>query len=159
MSPVASIPSLAARFGLFLLCMLTVASCVLEPSDTIWKPADGNVKLFGFAPGPTGAVSIEAINNSNTWEVVASGTTAARITYTGQRSGYYWQLNVNINGLATRFKIGGRVRLRAKAGTWLMATHAFDQQKPRVADANALVELWNAYVSPPSNNNIISVWL
>jgi hypothetical protein len=136
-----------------------IASCVIEPSDNIWKPQDGNVKLFGFAPGPSGAVSLEAINSSNTWEVIASGTTTSRITYTGTRSGYYWELAVNIDSMPARFKVAGRVRLRAKAGTWLMSTHSDGQQKARVANVDPLVEVWNAYVSPTSNNNVITVWL
>src|SRR5690242_14192554 len=104
------------RFGLFICWLLMSVSCVvIEPGDNVWKPQDGILRLWGFAPGPSGPVSVEAMNSSNGWEQVASGTTTNRITYTGTRSGYYWELAVNIDTLAPKFKFGGSVRLRAKA--------------------------------------------
>lgn len=150
--------SARARAGLLIACLVALSGCVIEPEDSIWNPPGGSLKLWGFNQFAASAVTIEAINTSNAWEVVASTTTTSRITYTGTRSGYYWEVYVNINNLAARFKIGGQVRLRAKVGTWLMATHSGSQQRARVDDS-PLVEFWNAYLSPTSQNSVITVWL
>jgi hypothetical protein len=139
--------------------LLVVSACVVEPTDNNFAPTDGIQKLWGFVlEAPGAAISIEAINSSNVWEVVATGVASTRVTHTGTSSGNYWELTVNVRTLPARFQVGGRVRLRAKAGSFTMRTRSNDQQRPRVANT-ALLELWNAYVTPTSSNSIITVWL
>ena len=160
MSTLASRHSARSRVGLMIACILAVSGCtgaVIEPTDSVSAPASGPLKVWGFTLDPSIGVSIEAINSSNGWESVGAGTSATRKTYTGNKSGYYWEVDVYPRNLATRFKVAGQVRLRAKVGSSILPTRSGSEQRPRVQDS-PLVELWNAY-SNSSGGGVITVWL
>ena len=151
---------LRSRVGVLIACMLVISGCtgvIIEPTDNVGLPASGLLEVRGYTVDPSTTVSIEAINSSNAWETIGTAMSGTRKTYTGTKSGYYWELAFYPRSLAARFRVAGKVRIRAKVGNTLLLTRSAWEQRPRVEDS-PLVELWNAY-NNTSAGSVITVWL
>jgi hypothetical protein len=88
-----------------LLALTLLGACtgiVVEPDDD--QTVTGMTKFWGYSAVPDQEVHLEAQNTQGQWESVAVVTSLDVPTYTGTKTGYYYEISYDPTVIAARFR-------------------------------------------------------